>query len=166
MIFVTSQEPDYDNPWQTEAPSYFVFGGLVFQRLTLDYMATWSDWWEKEPAEFLHLFYSGVCTQKQQEIVILGQILGDEINEGYQRFHDEVVASVNGTIPRNLPHFVEILEDGHRSVEIRMSSGGVIVFDSGAVKKANARIMKKYQIPAVKRMETLTPKLIGRGVSL
>ena len=32
----------YDQP-----PAYFVYGGLVFQTLTRDYLTTWDKWWNK-----------------------------------------------------------------------------------------------------------------------
>ena len=35
-------------------PSYFVYGGLVFQTLTRDFLTTWDSWWDKAPKEFLH----------------------------------------------------------------------------------------------------------------
>ena len=32
-------------------PTWFVFGGLVFQVLTLDYLRTWDEWWKNGPKE-------------------------------------------------------------------------------------------------------------------
>ena len=68
----------YDEP-----PQYFVYGGLVFQTLTRDYLTTWDKWWNKAPKEFLNYYYLGYRTAEQHEVVILTQILADEINVGY-----------------------------------------------------------------------------------
>jgi hypothetical protein len=34
----------------------FVYGGLVFQTLTRDYLTTWDKWWNKAPG-FLNYYY-------------------------------------------------------------------------------------------------------------
>ena len=47
----------YDQP-----PQYFVYGGLVFQTLTRDYLTTWDKWWNKAPKEFLNYYYLGYRT--------------------------------------------------------------------------------------------------------
>ncbi len=44
----------YDHP-----PVYFVYGGLVFQTLTRDFLTTWDKWWNKAPKEFLNYYYMG-----------------------------------------------------------------------------------------------------------
>ena len=40
-------------------PRYFVYAGLVFQPLSLNFLATWSKWWDSAPKEFLYHFYFG-----------------------------------------------------------------------------------------------------------
>ena len=49
----------YDQP-----PQYFVYGGLVFQTLTRDYLTTWDKWWNKAPKEFLNYYYLGYRTRR------------------------------------------------------------------------------------------------------
>jgi len=73
----------YDKP-----PQYFVYGGLVFQTLTRDYLTTWDKWWNKAPKEFLNYYYLGYRSPEQHEVVILTQILADEINVGYGHLLD------------------------------------------------------------------------------
>ena len=37
----------------------FLFGGLVFTRLTADYLRVWGDtWWDKAPKNLLHDYYT------------------------------------------------------------------------------------------------------------
>jgi len=60
-----------------QAPAYFVYGGLVFQTLTRDYLTTWDKWWNKAPKEFLNYYYLGYRSAEQHEVVILTQILAD-----------------------------------------------------------------------------------------
>lgn len=127
-------------------PSYYVYAGLVFQTLTRDYLATWDTWWEKAPKEFLHIYYSGVRTAKQLETVVLSQILADEINIGYEGLYSESVISVNGKRPRDMKHFVSLIETSKETVEIRTSSNALVVLEIAAVLEGRQRILERYRI--------------------
>lgn len=129
------------------APDYFVYGGLVFQTLTRDFLTTWEKWWNKAPKEFLYYYYSGERTPDRHEVVILTQILADEINVGYAHLYNEAVVAVNGVLPRDLEDFVARLSAAEGLVEILTSSGGVIMFDATEVRAATPRILARYHIP-------------------
>jgi len=132
----------YDLP-----PQYFVYGGLVFQTLTRDYLTTWDKWWNKAPKEFLNYYYLGVRSPEQHEVVILTQILADEINVGYAHLYNEAVDTLNGKKPLDMVDFVQTLSSAHGVVEIVTTSGGMIVLDAEEVRKATARILARYHIP-------------------
>jgi S1-C subfamily serine protease len=132
----------YDQP-----PAYFVYGGLVFQTLTRDYLTTWDKWWNKAPKEFLNYYYLGHRTPEQHEIVILTQILADEINVGYGHLYNEAVAKLDGRVPRDMNDFVTRLSSAHGVVEIETTSGGLIIFDTEEVRRATPRILARYHIP-------------------
>jgi hypothetical protein len=130
-----------------QAPQYFLYGGLVFQTLTRDYLTTWDKWWNKAPKEFLNYYYLGYRTAEQHEIVILTQILADEINIGYSHLYNEAVATLNGKAPLDMIDFVQALSTAHGVVEITTTSGGVIMLDADEVRKATPRILARYHIP-------------------
>ncbi|HUS31706.1 MAG TPA: trypsin-like peptidase domain-containing protein [Kofleriaceae bacterium] len=132
----------YDQP-----PQYFVYGGLVFQTLTRDYLTTWDKWWNKAPKEFLNYYYLGYRTAEQHEVVILTQILADEINVGYAHLYNEAVATLNGKAPLDMVDFVQQLSAARGVVEINTTSGGVIMLDADEVRKATPRILTRYHIP-------------------
>ncbi|MFT3698264.1 MAG: trypsin-like peptidase domain-containing protein [Kofleriaceae bacterium] len=132
----------YDEP-----PMYFVYGGLVFQTLTRDYLATWDKWWNKAPKEFLNYYYLGYRSAEQHEVVILTQILADEINIGYAHLYNEAVATLNGRAPLDMVDFVRTLSAAHGIVEITTTSGGIIMLDTDEVRKAQPRILTRYHIP-------------------
>lgn len=136
------QRARYDQP-----PQYFVYGGLVFQTLTRDYLATWDKWWNKAPKEFLNFYYLGHRSAEQHEVVILTQILADEINIGYGHLYNEAVAKLDGIIPRDMEDFVARLSSAHGVVEIETTSGGVIILDAEEVRRATPRILARYHIP-------------------
>jgi S1-C subfamily serine protease len=132
----------YDQP-----PQYFVYGGLVFQTLTRDYLTTWDKWWNKAPKEFLNYYYLGYRTAEQHEVVILTQILADEINVGYAHLYNEAVATLNGKQPLDMVDFVQQLSAARGVVEITTTSGGMIMLDADEVRKAMPRILARYHIP-------------------
>src|SRR5262245_19678903 len=146
----------YDQP-----PQYFVYGGLVFQTLTRDYLTTWDKWWNKAPKEFLNYYYLGFRTAEQNEVVILTQILADEINVGYGHLYNEAIAKLDGIVPRDMEDFVARLSGARGVVEIQTTSGGLIILDTEDVRKATPRILARYHIPRDR-----TPGLPGSTVGV
>lgn len=134
---------EYDVP-----PSWFLFGGLVFQRLTAEYLRVWGEhWWDKAPKDLLHHYYFGDRTAERQEIVVLAQVLSDEVNVGYEQFHNDCVVAVNGIPPRDLREFVAIVDGAPRSVELQMGSSGRVLVDARAARKAHGRLLARYRVP-------------------
>ena len=132
----------YDQP-----PAYFVYGGLVFQTLTRDYLTTWDKWWNKAPKEFLYYYYLGTRTAERGEVVILSQILADEINVGYGHLYNEAVATLDGKVPRDLEDFVARLSAARGVIELTTTSGGILMLDAAEVRRATPRILARYHIP-------------------
>ncbi len=130
-----------------QGPRYVVYGGLVFQTLTRDFLTTWDKWWNKAPKEFLYYYYLGSRSAEREEVVILTQILADELNVGYGHLYNEGVASVNGVMPRNLADLAARLWASTGVVEITTTSGGVIMLDANEVAKSAARILERYRVP-------------------
>jgi S1-C subfamily serine protease len=147
-------------------PTYFVFGGLVFQQLTRDFLTTWDKWWNKAPKEFLHYYYSGTRTEEQQEVVVLTQILADEINVGYAHLYNEGVATVNGHKPRDMVDFVARVEASEGLVDLRTTSEGRIVFDASEVRAAMPRILERYHIARDRSADLPGPGSAGAGDAL
>jgi S1-C subfamily serine protease len=128
-------------------PSYFVFGGLVFQQLTRDFLATWDNWSQKAPSQFVKLYYRGYPTEERQEVVIVSHILADENNVGYEDYTNEIIDAVNGTSVRDLAHLVELVEsitEGY--VEFRTNYNELLVLDVTSSREANPAILKRYRV--------------------
>jgi S1-C subfamily serine protease len=130
-------------------PSYFVYGGLVFQRLTGEYLQVWGEhWWDKAPKELLHLYYAGLRTEARQEVVALAHVLADEINVGYEHLFHDVIVGVDGVMPRDMRHFVDMVSAKRTHVHLLTSSNATVLLDAKAAKKASERILKRYRVPA------------------
>lgn len=127
-------------------PSYYIYGGLVFQRLTRDYLGTWNQWWKQAPKEFLHLYYSGIRTPSRREVVVLSHILADAVNCGYDNLHDESVIAVNGAPVLDFESFVATLDAAEGTVVLTLSKGGLLVLDAKQAHAVNPSILARYNI--------------------
>jgi hypothetical protein len=147
-------------------PMWFLFGGLVFQRLTAEFLRNWGDhWWDKAPKELLHLYYSGLRKPEQREIVVLAQVLADAVNVGYEPFANDVVATVNGEHPVDMHDFVRRMDAARGEVVLKLSSGATVLLDAAAAKAAMPRIMKQYHVPGDRSADlVVAPAVAGARV--
>jgi S1-C subfamily serine protease len=137
-------------------PSWFVFGGLVFERLTAEFLRNWGDnWWDKAPKEFLHFYHHGERTEERQEIVVLAHVLADEVNVGYEQFQNDSIVEVNGQKPRDLREFVAIVDAAKDEVVMHLYSKGVVLLDARAARRAREHILRRYHVPADRSADLL-----------
>lgn len=129
-------------------PTYFIFAGLVFQVLTLDYLATWKEWWKNSPKELLYLYYFGVRSEERREVVFLSDVLNDAINIGYSEFHEEPIVSVNDTPICDMHDLVRVIESSDDIVDMRTSLDNRMVIDVAEAKERAGDILTRYDIPA------------------
>ncbi len=136
-------------PWLAydQRPQWFVHAGLVFQVLTVEYLRTWDQWWNRAPKEFLAHYYFGRRREDKRQLVILTKILADEINVGYEPFHDETVLKVNGHEPADLDDLIARVDACDGLLTLEMSQSGVIVIDAAEARRASARILARYGVP-------------------
>ncbi|MEZ6014488.1 MAG: serine protease [Planctomycetota bacterium] len=129
-------------------PSWFLFGGVVFTRLTAEFLRVWGEkWWEKAPDNLLHYYYTGDRTEERQEVIVLAQVLADEVNVGYDNFQYDIVLEVDGEKPRSLAEFMAHLDAAKGPVKIRTDIAGTLLFDAASARKAGARIQQRYRVP-------------------
>jgi S1-C subfamily serine protease len=131
-----------------QRPSWFVFGGMVFQALTRDYLQTWDDWWDKAPVSLLHPYYYGNRTEAHHEAIVLTQVLADELNVGYESFEFTIVATVDGHVPVDLADFVRRVDGAEGRIEVAMTTGERIVMDAARAREAAPPILQRYRVPA------------------
>lgn len=128
-------------------PRYFVYAGLVFQPLSLNFLQTWSKWWDAAPKEFLYHFYFGTPTKERHEVVALTQVLADEVNVGYEARYCESVVTIDGHEPRDLKDFVDRVQSAEGTLRLEMSSGCLVVLDVDSARQAHARVLERYRVP-------------------
>jgi hypothetical protein len=87
------------------SPSYFIFAGLVFVKLTQPFLHEWGqDWYSEAPRKLSDRAMNGEMEDPSQEVVVLSSVLADEINIGYADCVNTVLTSVNGVKILNLDH--------------------------------------------------------------
>lgn len=128
----------------TMRPRYLVFGGLVFQPLSRDYL----EYFDEPPPNLLSIPRNEDVTEQRREVILMQRVLPHPVNRGYQNWEDEVVESVNGMAPRDMRHLAQIIDQARgRWLRVRMRDGHLITLDLQAARKAQEQILDAYGIP-------------------
>ncbi|MEE2901702.1 MAG: serine protease [Myxococcota bacterium] len=135
------------NQYET-APSYFIFGGFVFQILCRDFLRCWDDWWDRAPKEFLYEYYFGIPSKERKEVVIISRVLAHEVNVGYEETYNVAVNKVNGVTIRDLRQLFEVLRSSETIVDIETSIGTHVVLHAEQANNAGLEILERYNIHA------------------
>ena len=131
-------------------PRYYVFGGLVFEPLTLNLLKIWgSSWFTDAPDHLLGYYFRGEPTEDRTEVVVLIRVLADEVNVGYQGFLYEVLSEVNGVRIKDLSSLVQAIESNTgRYLVFLTEAGKKIVLDREKAEESEERIVRNYRIPS------------------
>ncbi len=131
-------------------PTYYVYGGLLFMPLTMDYLMAWGKRWRgNAPAELLAATKE-LPTRKDQEVVLLSRVLPHDINTGYHEYKESIITHVNGQEILNLKHLIQVLDDSGRQASVRFttSTRNIIILNPAEAARAMPEILKIYNIPA------------------
>jgi len=142
-------QKDYDSD-----PTYFVFAGLVFQPLSNGYLTAYHN------AQYFMLSYIPEYTLEgyrkliperiksdRGQVIVLSRVLPDAINQGYKNMEHSVVYSVNGTVVKDMPHLIQLIEAVNTPyLEIITDFGNVITLDLKKARKRHDTILEKYQV--------------------
>ena len=130
------------------APTYYIFGGLVFAPLTVNYLKTWGQrWYHTAPKDLLNYYYYGSPAENQREVVVLIKVLADEINVGYEGLENQVISYANGRKVSRMKDLVEALEEHKGRYHIIIDEQAhKIVLDKKKVAENSQRILEKFKI--------------------
>ena len=130
-------------------PTYYIIGGLVFTRLTSNYLEGWGKW-GNVPLQ-LKKYYKDIVTadnQQRKDVVLLMDILPDQINIGYDIFKGRVVAAVNGAEINSMRDLVKAFESNGTPYHIILfeDHNAEIVLETEKLNQNTRNILKKYKI--------------------
>ncbi len=148
-VSVTFREPW---PYQIQAkryevsPRYVLFGGLLFQPLSRDFLETAQN--ENLRVRFFYNFFiSDELYKEHPEVVVLSGVLPDPINTYLTGFKDSIIDEVNGEKIRTLDDLAAAFKKPAEDYVIKaLGEGRPIVLERAAVEAARERIMQRYQV--------------------
>ena len=147
-------------PWFNEfetLPRYVVFGGIVFQPLSQEYLKARDAWRQHSDSRMLYYFYyleQDILKSDRKEIVMLSRVLRDPGNTYISDISDKIVASINDM---KILAFDDVTRaflnprDGYHVIQV-VGSSRPIVLSADEMDAMNHRIAEKYNIPALTRV--------------
>lgn len=138
----------YDRP-----PLYLVYGGFVFQELTMGYFESWGNEWKQKGDKRLLAMYDGIKSIASEgavnSIVILNRVLPDTVNQGYQFQGNLVLRRVNGVAIKDIGHMRSVMNGSkERYVMLEFAGDTSVVLDKKAVADGEKELLRKYNIDA------------------
>lgn len=130
-----------------KTPNYFIIGGFVFSPLTLSYLDEWQN--SDNPPMDLVALVGEPLKDGKKEVVVLAQVMGDEVNIGYENMANRILEKVNGkkiSCLKDLAEIIDAQKDGY--VKFEFKDNGFAIIDIKEMKSARARIEKNYKIPS------------------
>ncbi len=134
-------------------PRYVVYGGLVFQPLTLDLIEVY----QTTDVRIRHYFDYFVLEQiylEHPEVIILTNILPDPTNTYLAPYRASIVDEINGKKIRKLNDLAAAFaEPADRYVVRMIGDGPPLVLDPKEVESARERIKTRYNVVSEQNLE-------------
>lgn len=132
-------------------PRYYIFGGLVFQELTVGYLESQGKDWKQMADKRLLYYYDSIKYLSDRgpdnRVIILSRALPDPVNKGYQYLKDLILVSVNGAPVKNLAELkITIGRSPDRFVVFEFAGKTTVVLDRDLAIKELKRLLMKYNI--------------------
>ncbi len=142
-------------PYQYDVqPTYFIYGGLVFNPLTTNYLLSFGP----NPPPHLAVFQNGDRSQPGEQVVVLNRVLPSAVNAGYHDWQDRVLTKVNGQQFRGLQEFVHLLEtETNPLVVFENDEGQTIVLDRTRAETERETLLRTYGIAADRSQDLVNP---------
>ncbi len=143
--------PRFDRP-----DDYEVFGGLVIQELSVNYLRAWGEKWRtKAPSRLVMEYEMNIIRsdpKQSEKVLIISKVLPDPANLGYENVNNAIILRLNGQPAGTLAAFRKAMEtpiQGHHLLDIMPGQGrGRLVYRAGVMPRINARVRRRYDIPA------------------
>lgn len=153
-IKLRSRKKRVNNKEYDRAPSYFVYGGFVFQPLSRGYLAAHHN------SQYTMVQYIPEYTMQgykktipdriksdRDQVIVIGRVLPDLVNHGYKTMENTVVYSINGKVVKDLKHLIQLIEKSKGPyLTIVTDFGNRITLNVKKVRKRNRVILDNYQV--------------------
>jgi S1-C subfamily serine protease len=141
-------------PAYGERAPYFIYGGLVFEPLSSNYMRIWEG---QGPTDFRLFKEQGLYTDAQKQVVFINTVLPHDVNVGYHKLGQAIVTKVNDQPISEMRDVINALKkplNGYQVIELDHWAGApdnrgtVVVLDAKKADAANAEILTAFGIPS------------------
>lgn len=132
-------------------PSYYIFGGLVFTRLTFPYVeSVFTEGSRTAPLKLLQLIEKE-ATEEGQQIIILTDILSHPLNVGYDsgRMSGYILKSIDGKDVTNLVDVATYCKEASgKFIQFTFDDGDAIILQTELAREATTEVLKTNAIPS------------------
>lgn len=135
-------------PWTEydKKPEYYIYGGLVFIPMTINYIYKLWDAGGQRPVILDRVLFEG-ATPDRKEVIVLLQVLADETNKGYHDFSDTILTKAGNKAVKDMKELVEVIESVQDEfVEIEFDNRKKIVLKTSESRAASPGILERYGI--------------------
>jgi len=148
-------------------PPYYIFGGMAFCPLTVNYLYAWGEeWWNRAPRHLLALV-ARRARFENEEPVVLCSILPAELNSGYEDAAEDLIVEADDRAVRGLSHLVEIIESRETGLLVlKTHEGKQIVLDRERARREGPAILARYQVSADRSAELSAASSSGSWTTL
>lgn len=142
-------------------PEYMVYGGMVFQSLSVPYLKTvyGDDWRYEAPVRLIEKYYRGFRTKSgRSEVVVLAQILAAGTTNGYEEEDNTevvIITKLNNQPINNLIHLAELIDNcpaDVRSLCFEADDNEIFIIDREAAAAEEKKILTTYCIPQARAL--------------
>jgi hypothetical protein len=127
-------------------PRYVVYGGLLFQPLSLDLLEAYQPG-DLRLRHFFDFYVNDQLYLEHPDVIVLTNILPDPINTYLAPYRGQIVDSINGKKIRTLEELSKTLaEPADRFVIDMIGDGPPLVLDPKQVDAARDRIRTRYNV--------------------
>jgi hypothetical protein len=150
----TSQDKLVPGPGNSSTIPHVIFGGMVFQELSVDYLSTFGrEWPTKAPTPLMFIYtYLNDATLTRRRLLVLTNVLADEFNAGYEKIAHLVLESINGRPVASIEELKIHLKlpgvqrSGAEFAQFEFRNGAEIVLPYQGIDASHKRIAKTYSI--------------------
>ncbi|MEP6777394.1 MAG: trypsin-like peptidase domain-containing protein [Chthoniobacterales bacterium] len=134
-------------------PRFVVYGGLLFQPLSLDLIEAYQPT-DLRIRHFFDYFVTEQLYLERPEVVVLTNILPDPINTYLAPYRASIVDEINGRKITNLDDLAKAFAETPEKFVVRMlGDGPPLVLDRKEVEAARERIKTRYNVVAEQNLD-------------
>ena len=150
---IVTEEVTFERAWpythqatSYEPPKYVVFGGLLFQPMNRNLVATYQFANLRVFHHFAH-FIEEELYKERDEVIVLTALLPDPINTYLDEFREGIIRKVNGTAIRNVKELAAAFTKQADEYVIEVEGHGrPLVLQRTDLEAARARIRQRYNV--------------------